>query len=210
MCRMWISCFENTSTHIVVWCVIGVCQLKKKVLRSSEKLVVMLTGAFCRGMYAAASSIGASQTTAKLTGTASFDPFSTRALSRYGSSCLLRSRSIGMPGVAALTPAWIAGVECCLSDDSRPDFLLLPLAFYFSDVACLLTRRKAFANESAKAQVCEFTGAASEMAEGRPCLDRASCRGPWTPCVFASAPCGQSRCPTCPRCFASVPARSYP
>ena len=38
----------------------------------------MLTGAGCRGMYAEASSIGALQTTAKLTGTASSDPFASQ------------------------------------------------------------------------------------------------------------------------------------
>jgi len=54
MCRMWISCFENTSTHIAMRWVIIACQLKKKVLRSAEKLADMLTASFRNGMYAEA------------------------------------------------------------------------------------------------------------------------------------------------------------
>ena len=40
-----------------------------------------------------------------------------------------------MPGIAALTPAWTAGVECCLSDGSPPDFLLLLCEEDCSDLA---------------------------------------------------------------------------
>jgi hypothetical protein len=40
-----------------------------------------------------------------------------------------------MPGVAALRPAWPAGVECCISDDSRPNFLLPCSGADFSDMA---------------------------------------------------------------------------
>ena len=47
-----------------------------------------------------------------------------------------------LPGVAALKPAWPAGVECSLSDDSRPDLFLMQSVQGFRDLAhcCMVTR----------------------------------------------------------------------
>jgi len=45
----------------------------------------------------------------------------------------LRAFSILMPGVATLVPAWTAGVECCLSDDSRPATFIVHCVLSRSD-----------------------------------------------------------------------------
>ena len=45
-----------------------------------------------------------------------------------------------IPGVSALTPAWHARVECCLSDDTRPILLYHDSAWSFCDTGLLRTR----------------------------------------------------------------------